>query len=298
MAYGNCPSRASLAKQEIVRDAAQFCDASFDMPIARTRNYTAWNGMKTLLDKDYVYKNGSPARYKLTESGLLVASQLVETAKKQGKDLGALTGKEITVTTVRISVGGDSETGNTTRDVLSVNDSDHCAGSLAISPISTPSRTIFGSPISSRVSLNNSLGGLHRSLLPNYASNLNANSKPSISLPTVDPIVWQPGTFELNIILDTREIRHKQDRTYIQEKLEERGISVSVRSLELGDVIWVARRKDSNSSVHDDIVLDYIVERKRMDDLVSSIKDGRFKEQKVSTILAAGKFELNNDNIN
>ena len=31
-----------------------------------------------------------------------------------------------------------------------------------------------------------------------------------------------------------------------------------------------------------ELVLDYIVERKRMDDLCSSIKDGRFKEQKVS----------------
>jgi hypothetical protein len=32
-----------------------------------------------------------------------------------------------------------------------------------------------------------------------------------------------------------------------------------------------------------ELVLDYIVERKRMDDLCSSIKDGRFKEQKVYT---------------
>lgn len=30
-----------------------------------------------------------------------------------------------------------------------------------------------------------------------------------------------------------------------------------------------------------ELVLDYIVERKRMDDLCSSIKDGRFKEQKI-----------------
>ena len=30
-----------------------------------------------------------------------------------------------------------------------------------------------------------------------------------------------------------------------------------------------------------ELVLDYIVERKRMDDLAGSITDGRFKEQKV-----------------
>jgi len=104
MAYGNGPYRASLTKPEIIRDAAQFCDTSFDVPVAKTRNYTAWNGMKTLLEKDYVYKNGSPARYKLTEAGLVVASQLVETAKKQGKELGPLAEKELVFTTVRARI--------------------------------------------------------------------------------------------------------------------------------------------------------------------------------------------------
>jgi crossover junction endonuclease MUS81 len=33
-----------------------------------------------------------------------------------------------------------------------------------------------------------------------------------------------------------------------------------------------------------ELVLDYIIERKRMDDLNSSIIDGRFREQKVSII--------------
>ena len=31
-----------------------------------------------------------------------------------------------------------------------------------------------------------------------------------------------------------------------------------------------------------ELVLDYIIERKRMDDLAASIVDGRFKEQKVN----------------
>ena len=34
-----------------------------------------------------------------------------------------------------------------------------------------------------------------------------------------------------------------------------------------------------------ELVLDYIVERKRMDDLAGSIVDGRFREQKVLCIL-------------
>ena len=84
-----------------------------------------------------------------------------------------------------------------------------------------------------------------------------------------------PGTFEVILVLDTREIKLAKDRDYIQDVLINKGIKLTIRSLELGDVLWVARKYRQTT------VLDYIVERKRMDDLVGSIKDGRFKEQKV-----------------
>lgn len=58
-----------------------------------------------------------------------------------------------------------------------------------------------------------------------------------------------------------------------------------MRSLELGDALWIAKCKDANflarhGAEGDEIVLDYIVERKRLDDLIGSVKDGRFHEQK------------------
>lgn len=58
-----------------------------------------------------------------------------------------------------------------------------------------------------------------------------------------------------------------------------------VRALELGDALWVAKCHDANflprlGAEGDEIMLDYIVERKRLDDLIGSIKDGRFHEQK------------------
>ncbi|CAO3565689.1 unnamed protein product [Mortierella alpina] len=95
------------------------------------------------------------------------------------------------------------------------------------------------------------------------------------------PIIFLPGTFDIRLVLDIREVRTKTDRDYIGQKLTERGINVSKRVLEVGDILWVARLKDPSPSGPDEIVLDYIVERKRMDDLVYSIKDGRFNEQKV-----------------
>lgn len=88
-----------------------------------------------------------------------------------------------------------------------------------------------------------------------------------------------PHEYEIVLILDNREIQRQQDRDYFRRKLAEKGVNVITRSLDLGDVIWVARKKGSlNQS--DEVFLDYMIERKRMDDLVTSIRDGRFVEQK------------------
>ena len=82
------------------------------------------------------------------------------------------------------------------------------------------------------------------------------------------------------LLLDSREVRGKADRTFIQEQLLLAGVTVETRALVLGDAMWVARPRGAVPGV-DEVVLDFIVERKRIDDLVSSIKDKRFQEQKV-----------------
>ncbi|KAG2224874.1 hypothetical protein INT45_008056 [Circinella minor] len=92
-------------------------------------------------------------------------------------------------------------------------------------------------------------------------------------------IEYLPDSYEITLIVDTREIKLRTNRDYFVEQLTARGIRVIKRALELGDMLWVAQKKGSKSS-RDELFLDYVVERKRMDDLASSIKDGRFDEQK------------------
>ena len=104
-------------------------------------------------------------------------------------------------------------------------------------------------------------------------------------LPTFQPVHIAAGTFTVELVLDNREIRSKTDRDYIASELTKRGVSPIMRSLELGDALWVAKIKDpmllsGHGEEGDEIVLDWIVERKRLDDLICSIKDGRFHEQK------------------
>ena len=105
------------------------------------------------------------------------------------------------------------------------------------------------------------------------------------SMPLFQPLCLAAGTFTVELVLDNREVRSKTDRDYIQEELRIRGVQPIVRSLDLGDALWVAKCKDPRllsrlGEEGDEVILDWIVERKRLDDLVSSIKDGRFQEQK------------------
>jgi ERCC4-type nuclease len=55
------------------------------------------------------------------------------------------------------------------------------------------------------------------------------------------------------------------------------GTLFELRHLKVSDFVWVCRERETGR----ELVLPYIVERKRMDDLAKSIQDGRFHEQKV-----------------
>ena len=111
-----------------------------------------------------------------------------------------------------------------------------------------------------------------------------SSANPS-TLPTFDPIRLAPGCFTVHLVLDNREVRTKDDRDYIADELTKKGTKPIVRPLELGDFFWVAKCHDPDLlSRHgeegSEVCLDWIVERKRLDDLVGSITDGRFQEQK------------------
>lgn len=69
--------------------------------------------------------------------------------------------------------------------------------------------------------------------------------------------------------------KHKRymDATILE--LGKNKVPFEVRHLNVGDFAWIARDQAGN-----ELVLPYIVERKRLDDLAGSIKDGRFHEQK------------------
>ena len=106
------------------------------------------------------------------------------------------------------------------------------------------------------------------------------------SIPFFEPIEIQPGSFSVRLIVDRREVRDKAETVdHIQKELSKRGIGCLSRSLEVGDFFWVAKLHDPNflsryGEEGDELALDWVIERKRLDDLIHSIIDRRFQEQK------------------
>ncbi|KDN44739.1 hypothetical protein K437DRAFT_247592 [Tilletiaria anomala UBC 951] len=102
--------------------------------------------------------------------------------------------------------------------------------------------------------------------------------------PQFEPVIMPAGSFSIHLLIDTREVRARGQQPSrandFAQSLQAMGILAESRALPLGDAVWIARRKDGGKGEEDEAVLDFIVERKRLDDLNSSIKDGRWREQK------------------
>jgi crossover junction endonuclease MUS81 len=234
-----------LTKAEVIERAQPHCTASFTAPDNEGSYFTAWNSMKTLIDKELVFKKGGVTkRYNLSDDGWDVAKRIkLATESAQGPN-GVFRAAE------KQSYQKDSDE-NPFEDTTST-----AGPSKFLTEPNFPDVVPRGRAITS-----------------------------AACLPEFSPVVLEPATFTVELVLDIREIRAKVDRDYMQEHLIKSGVKPIMRALALGDVTWVAKLKQPGllsrrGCEGDEVVLDYIVERKRLDDLVSSIKDRRFIEQK------------------
>jgi len=118
----------------------------------------------------------------------------------------------------------------------------------------------------------------------------------------------QAEEWEVVLLLDRRE---HENNPSIERGLIQAGVRCELRVLQLGDMLWVARRRQlcsgasssSSSSASSsskekekarkerekqEVMLRYVIERKTVGDLAASIRDGRYKEQK-GRMLGVGK---------
>mmetsp|Transcript_21964 Transcript_21964/g.30647 ORF Transcript_21964/g.30647 Transcript_21964/m.30647 type:complete len:449 (+) Transcript_21964:221-1567(+) len=94
-----------------------------------------------------------------------------------------------------------------------------------------------------------------------------------INVPTL------PGGYELLLLIDHREKKCSLRPNQFRDQLIKMGIPVAIKQLPLGDALWVARPIGSEDE-SEWIIVGYIIERKQLNDLAESIKEGRLKEQR------------------
>ncbi|XP_006893380.1 PREDICTED: crossover junction endonuclease MUS81 [Elephantulus edwardii] len=95
------------------------------------------------------------------------------------------------------------------------------------------------------------------------------------------PMELGPGEYRVLLCVDVSEATGAGHRPELLRELQRLHVNYMVRKLHVGDFVWVARETSPRDPARPgELVLDHIVERKRLDDLCSSIIDGRFREQK------------------
>ncbi|CAN1316496.1 Crossover junction endonuclease MUS81 [Linum perenne] len=117
------------------------------------------------------------------------------------------------------------------------------------------------------------------------SSNLSSLDAPQpnmsvLRMPPLDVGERFEDAYEVLLVLDDREqfaTHGSRGRKLIDAICKEHKIKIEVRRLPVGDGIWIARHKYH----FDEYVLDFVVERKNVSDLRSSIRDNRYKDQKL-----------------
>ncbi|XP_032090352.1 LOW QUALITY PROTEIN: crossover junction endonuclease MUS81 [Thamnophis elegans] len=233
-------SRGYLSKPELQKTAQPLCDRSFFLADPGSKN-SAWSAVSTLIRKELVLKTNIPARYSLTEAGLTVARELW--ASEEPKENNSSTPKPPAPQSGETVVLLEENNGS----------SSECENS------------------------DSSLANKYRSRCE--------GPNPDLSKPQ---FVLHPGHFEVILCVDFIETTggpasRKQE---LVRELQRHNVPFSIRKLHVGDFLWVARERgpcgaeELPPTTVRELVLDYVVERKRMPDLCGSIIDGRFREQK------------------
>ncbi|KAL2079727.1 hypothetical protein ACEWY4_025471 [Coilia grayii] len=249
-------SKGFMFKNELQVEAQPLCTKSFTVPELGSK-YTAWSSVTTLIQRDLVLKTHNPARYSLTELGMSLARQLEAGEREETnneEDNKSEAGEPVNY----------PETVDLTQDYNGYGDDDDDdkeEGGLAKRP----------PPV---ICVDEEVGHWDE---PQASEQEAAASG-----------ILLPGSYDIILCVDFIETTggntvRKQE---LVTELQKNGVTFDIRKLNVGDFLWVAREQvasDPGQALQPaarELVLDYIVERKRMDDLCGSIIDGRFREQK------------------
>lgn len=257
-----------MSKEDIIKHATPYSSNSFITNPSTGSFYSAWSSVNTLIKNEYVIVEGNPKYYSLTNEGSDVAEALIKTSGRSATDPG-ISGVKMKTTSI------PPKESQAEKERIIYNKRKN--------PLMTSSSPVKEYDFHTSSPLH---GGLLRELVENTSQNNLGISSPlrnahntNVRLANENKSeyqIWKPGSYKTMFILDNREVFSKKERDLFSKALTNMGIDIDVRSLPVGDGLWIAVNKKTGQ----ECTLDFIFERKRLDDLASSITDGRYREQK------------------
>ena len=283
-------SREFMTKDELMHAAEASCLAhkpifsegsvSQAQPGSRyTRSfYNGWSSFKSLVNHNLAHAWGNPKKISLTSKGVDVAARLYNDAIARGKidNDARLDGDYIRF----------QEERNDDRDDLDVGVSSLRARleQRLVNKVDTLSTSslcdVAQQKVPSSQPQNSSL------VARDYNANASTFSSRSLSCTAMPPLSHGKrfsDEYDVILLIDEREryfdtgsSGHRLDVHL--DRIRQQGVLVEVKTLPIGDALWIARQK---SNPREEYVLDYIIERKGLEDLISSVKEsGRYHSQK------------------
>ncbi|SCU93485.1 LAMI_0E14532g1_1 [Lachancea mirantina] len=266
-----------MTKDEISRMGHKFCDHSFNPNVSTRQFHGAWSAIKTLLERELVLEKGRPKRYYLTDDGDALAELLKKSddilfeneeeyqKHRESSDIAETRPK---------SAFEDFETSANLSDLVAATANGILASDEAkkiqsmdfddVEPAADQGLDIF-----ERQSSISSKGGKTSSIRKE-------NGIIRARWQATNYEVWDAGSFDVVLIIDHREVKSQRERDFFASELMEKGVTTEIRQLAVSDMLWVARHKRTKR----ECVLNFMLERKRLDDFAMSIIDNRFAEQK------------------
>ncbi|XP_066248674.1 crossover junction endonuclease MUS81 isoform X2 [Euwallacea similis] len=266
-----------MKKAEIIKYGKDLIDCSFSKPDPGLR-YTAWSSMKILLAKKLVSKVSNPAKFSLTTEGYDLAKKLYEKSLEDNLKVDHSIQELDNGKCQSYAVLNVSE--ELTNDFLD----DHWVPEV-VSPLKFDSQMLTTKPGNNLIETKNE----KPKTLQKFSSCSTISSETSSKAlkkfsssssveSTFEDFTMVPFSFDVILYVDNCETSgsSNSENDDILVQLSKSGIKYEVQDLKVGDFVWICRDRVARN----ELVLPYIIERKRMDDFGHSIKDQRYYEQK------------------
>ncbi|XP_067939786.1 crossover junction endonuclease MUS81-like [Watersipora subatra] len=255
-----------LIKADLIRLAESFSDKSFTVTDGGS-HYTAFSSMKTLTSKYLVEKYSCPAKYRLTGEGVTLAKQLHDQSDSTipSSDQPA----------------ASSHQSKTQTEVPKSSESIRIQPAVVGRSKETKTSQAFTVVRSAGIGIPSSLDNLqiNTSTERKGPQPIRTSDAAKALLETTPLFTLHPSQYEILLLVDNREhFGFGRAKQLMLPCLNKNAVKFDVRPLNVGDFVWIAQEKYGDKR---EVVLDFIIERKRMDDLSGSIVDGRYKEQKL-----------------